>query len=271
MFTIAHAVYFESFFKRKFKGEFIFDIRDNSPMCKIPFFRRKMENLIADSKYTVISSAGFLKWLPLKYKEKYVVAHNVTSEVLHKYLNSSDLPVKGSVLRILTIGAIRDFGPNSYIIEQLANDMRFQMQFSGDGNGLERLKDFTAQSKYNNVSFTGKYLKKDEVQIVEKNDMINIYLSRNQNSDTAMANRFYLSVMLRKPMIVNNESFQAEQVCKYGIGVMLAPNDNVKEVLMTYWNSLDVERYNEGCTKFLTDVLNEIEIFKNRVIECVKG
>lgn len=84
VFTIAHAVFFHPFLEHKYKGRYIFDIRDHSPLCKIGFIRCVIKKLISDSAFTVLSSRGFLRWLPCVEEKKIVISHNITISALER-------------------------------------------------------------------------------------------------------------------------------------------------------------------------------------------
>ena len=269
VFTIQHAVFFESFLLNKFKGNFMIDIRDNSPVGRISFFNRKLVNLITHAATTVISSEGFLQWLPDCGKEKYTITHNVTLENIRNFsYKDCDISPKES-LRVLTIGSIRDLDSNSIVIKNLANNSHFELEFAGSGPAIHGLQAFTKQLQATNVSFSGRYRKSNENAIVDKADMINIFFDHNINSDTLMSNRFYLSVMLRKPMIVNDGCFQAEQVRKYGLGLVIAEGDDMAQKITDYWNSFDSKSYNQSCTRFLLKVEEDIAIFNKKILDIV--
>ena len=52
-----------------------------------------------------------------------------------------------------------------------------------------------------------------------------------------MTNRFYLSLIFKKPMIVNKDSIQASFVKKYNLGIIISSEDNISERIMDYKNS----------------------------------
>lgn len=269
IFTIQHAVFFENYLINKFTGNFVVDIRDNSPVLRIPFFKKKLKKLIKYSATTVISSEGFIKWLPKIEKGKYTISHNVSLENIKYYLDKNNDFFPNGRKRILTIGAIRDFESNSFVIKQLANNSNFELQFAGSGLAVEKLQAYAKGLNANDVKFTGKYQKKDENNIVDKSDMINIYFNHDINSDSLMSNRFYLSAMLRKPMIVNDGCFQADQVRKYGLGVVIYEGNNMSQEILDYWRTFDSKMYNENCIQFLSNVEEDILVFNKRLLEIV--
>lgn len=86
VFTIAHAVFFYPLLEKEYKGRYVFDIRDHSPMCKVGVIRRILKKLIDNSAFTVLSSRGFLRWLPYVNEDKLVISHNTTIGSINRYL-----------------------------------------------------------------------------------------------------------------------------------------------------------------------------------------
>lgn len=266
VFTIANAVYFDSLFSRRYKGRFFFDIRDYSPMCRFSYFRKKVNSLIKNSAFTVVSSIGFLKWLPSCSVNKYLVSHNTNINILDSHIHSQVTFCPSMPIRILTIGQLRDFVSNSRMITHLENNPKYHLIFAGDGLALEDLTNFSNERKANNVMFLGRYKKEEETSIVQKSNMINIFFCRDINSDTLMSNRFYLSVLFRKPMIVNEGCFQAEMVRKYGLGVAIGKDLDFNSAIQKYWQSFDPEQYDANCIHFLNDVRNDICHFEEVLV-----
>lgn len=90
VFTIAHTIFMSHSLNKQYHKKYVFDIRDYSPLCKIGYFRKRLERIIGNSAFTVISSSGFKRWLPKGDKYHYVIAHNTTKEMINKYINSQE-------------------------------------------------------------------------------------------------------------------------------------------------------------------------------------
>lgn len=267
VFTIAHACFLAYYLRRKYHNRYVFDIRDYSPFCGVKYLKKIIFNLINDSAFTVISSKGFLRWLPQFPESKYIVAHNTNIESI---LNGFDTKPNSEInypIKLLTIGQLRDYSSNSNIIERLGNDEDYKLVFSGSGLAEQPLKDFVIKTNVKNVSFTGRYKKEDEKKMVEACDMLNIYFNHDINSDTLMSNRFYLSVLHRKPMIVRKNTFQAELVELYGLGVVLDENDDFKKSIEQYVRTYDSEKYNKGCQQYLSIIQKEMQLFESKLVQ----
>ena len=172
-------------------------------------------------------------------------------------------------LSILTIGQIAYYDSQECFVNHLADKQDIDLAFIGAGPASEPLVNYVQEHDIKNVTFGGRYAKKDEMDIVQPYHMINIWLKHDINADSCMANRFYLSAQLRKPMIVSKGSFQGDLCEKYGLGVVLDENDDFSEKIMEWWRSFDAEKYDEGCRAFLRSVDNDMNIFENQLIELI--
>lgn len=158
---------------------------------------------------------------------------------------------------------IRDFESNAAIIDAFANRDGIIVQFAGSGS--EKLRNYSEAKEISNVSFSGRYQKDEEDDIVQQADMINLFLPHTLNSDTCMGNRMYLSARLRKPIIVTDNSWQAEVVKKYNLGVCLERNENLAEKISDYWLQLDWKAFDSGCNTFLKQVENDMQVWETKV------
>lgn len=270
VFTIVNSLFLQSFLRKYYQGRYIVDIRDYSPVCKVSFIKNKLKKLIYFSSNTVISSAGFLKWLPIEgVEKKIVVAHNIAFDKVKSFwdvVGGETVQQNHFTIRILTIGQIRDFTANATLIRKLNNHSSFHLLFCGVGPASNELQLFANEMKSQNVTFTGRYEKADEDAIVRECDMINIFFDHGINSDTLMSNRFYLSVLHRKPMIVTSKTYQAELVSEFNLGVVLESQDDFCSKIEEYWQSFDKEEYERGCRKFLKLVEIDMNLFQKTVL-----
>jgi len=81
--TIAIAVLLYPYLNKHYRRKYLFDIRDYSLILKFtPFILKKIIN---DSSATIISSAGFLHWLPKS--KKYFITHNSPLDLTNRNTN----------------------------------------------------------------------------------------------------------------------------------------------------------------------------------------
>ena len=272
-YTIADSLFFGFWLSRCYKRRFVFDIRDYSPLISMRFPLRIIKKILGASAMNVISSDGFRKWLPDGYN--YTLCHNTDLDKVRLSTDNYNLRVSvkeenyiypkrdDSTLIIITIGMIRDYKANATLVEAFANKEDVELRFAGAGG--EKLQCSFESERIKNVSFSGRYRKEEEDDLVRQADMINLFLPHTLNSDTCMGNRMYLAARLRKPIIVTDNSWQAEVVKKYNIGVCVEWGDNLYSKITGYWNNLDWIAFDAGCNAFLKKVQNDMNVWESKV------
>lgn len=245
------------------------DIRDYSRVYNYPFIPCVYSSIISKSLLVLISSAGFLSWLP-KY-DKYVVSHNMSCDMValaaKRLCRDDDVDDK---IKILTIGQIRDYSTNIRLIRELANINSFRIDFVGIGDDYDKLKKFVQVSDISNVSFRGRYSKCDEMNIVEQYNMINILSDDDINSRSLMSNRFYLSVLLKKPVIVSANTFQAQLVEKYALGIVVQDMNDLSQQILDYFNTFDRSAFQMSCDMLLDEFKLDLLSFEKNIILSLK-
>ena len=265
-FTIAQSMFIYPFLKEKYKGKYIFDIRDYSPMCRIAFFQKILIKLIDNSYFTAISSEGFMSWLPNVRINKYKITHNIPA-FFYNDNKSAIITKPKDKIKILTIGQIAYCRAQQDFIDKISECNIIDLHFVGYGFSVPILKKYVEDNHITNVFFHGKYKKKDEDAIVCAYDMINIYFNHGINEDTLLTNRFYLSVRLRKPMIVLQNTYQAALVEKYELGLIVSEKDDLVSKINFYWTNFDSYKFEKGCTDFLKTVKEDMLNFQEGIME----
>jgi hypothetical protein len=264
--TIVLAVYLKNILLNEYKDKYILDIRDYSPIY--PFVKRLQSKIISSSYKTVISSPGFLCWLPPS--NKYLLSHNVAKSKLVDLLSSFKLTdYLDSEFVVLTLGKIRDYKSNLRLISNLGDVDRFCIYIVGTGETIDKLKAVSGK-RYTNVFFDGYYEKNNEDSIVEKSHFINILLDTNKLSDTLMANRFYLALLHRKVMIVNEKSFHANYVREYGIGILVKNDDDLVVKISDFMSNFDQAKFNQKCMELIMNIQRDICFFENKLVGFVR-
>ena len=257
LFTLPSVVLIGEVVSSGYRNKYIVDIRDYSPLMALRYFARKISKSLSHSYANVISSEGFKKWLPNKYD--YLISHNTNFPILKDVdMVRRDRREK---IKILTIGALRDFDSNLQLINSLADNMLFQLQFSGKGVASAKIAKYIEKHEIMNAFVTGPYQKVDESTLVSDSDMLNVLLPHNMVSDFLMSNRFYLSVIYGKPMLVNEGCTQAYFVQKYDLGLVITPGDDIAGKVIDYWMHFSLERYNLGRKKFMELVQKDYKFF----------
>lgn len=247
---------------RKFRGRYMIDYRDLSIDQRLGF-KQLFSIMLRFSCVNVISSSGFLKCLP---KRSYFLSHNfdvnAAKESIHR-------PLKGSFyceneICILTIGAIRDYSSNVEVVKALANKKGIKMQFVGKGDGAVQIERYCIENDIKNISFVGFYQKQEEKEYIKDCSFMNIFYPRVITHDTALSNRFYNSLIYKKPMIVTKNTTQGDYVEKYQVGIAIENCNNIEHELRYFFN-LDYSSYAKRCNSLLESFLKDQEEFENAV------
>lgn len=247
-----------------FRFRYMIDYRDLSIEQKVGF-KQLFALMLKFSFANVISSPGFRSCLP---KCKYYLSHNFDVNAVRFALNNNTgedtFNIKQGI-DVLTIGAIRDFSSNIEVTKALANQNGFSLRFVGRGHGtVERLQAYCNQVNADNVSFVGRYDKPEEVGYVKSSTFMNIFYPRIITHDTALSNRFYNSLIYRKPMIVTKNTCQGDYAEKYDVGVALTDCSELITALQNFIKQ-DYAEYAKRCDSLLLEFLKDQESFENAV------
>lgn len=253
---------------RKFRGRYMIDYRDLSIDQRFGF-KQLFSIMLRFSCANVISSSGFLKCLP---KRSYFLSHNFDVNAVKEAINT---PLQGSFycegeIRILTIGAIRDYSSNIEVVKALANKKNINMQFVGKGDGAIQIERYCKENDVKNISFVGFYRKQEEKSYVKDCSFMNIFYPRVITHDTALSNRFYNSLIYKKPMIVTKNTTQGDYVEKYQVGIAMENCNNIEYELRCFLN-LDYLSYVKRCNCLLESFLKDQEDFERAVKRFVES
>lgn len=250
----------------RYKKKYIVDYRDLSIEQKIGF--KQIYSLILKNSYAnIISSPGFKKCLP---KNEYLISHNFNIDIVKKTLDleeKKDYNINNKI-DILTIGGIRDYSSNIEIVKALANSSDFKCRFVGKGNASEKIESYCKENNIKNVYFQGYYPKEEEPIHIKESTFMNIFYPRIITHDTAMSNRFYNSLIYKKPMIVTKNTTQGDYAEKYKVGVVLDDCHNLKNKLLNFLET-DFSEYAKNCNKLLSLFLEDEKEFVNKIEEFI--
>ena len=246
------------------------DYRDLSIEQKLGF-KQLFAIMLKYSCANVISSPGFKRCLP---KRKYFLSHNFDERAAQNALKYSAIENGFGLdknIDVLTIGAIRDYSSNIEIVKALVNKKGFSVRFVGRGQGtVERLKEYCYEVNANNVSFVGGYDKPEEPSYIESCTFMNIFYPRIITHDTALSNRFYNSLIYRKPMIVTKDTVQGDYAEKYNVGIAIKDCGNLENALKSFIEQ-DYHNYCKRCDSLLREFLNDQYDFVEAVKQFVKS
>lgn len=206
VFSPQLTIFLGGFLKKHYKGRYIVDYRDLSIEQK-PLFGKLFKSVLRNSYANVISSPGFKNYLPTGID--YVVCHNFNEELVKQALQDKAEPYTGKNIRVLTIDALRK-DMNIEVIDALGNVDGVELSFVEKGVSSDYLEGYVKEKGYTNISFTGYYRKDDEADIIKSNTFINIVYPLIPSHISALSNRFYNSLIHKRPMIVTKNTIQGD-------------------------------------------------------------
>ena len=259
------AVFIHRYLEKEYKGRFIMDYRDLGLDQK---FKGIFGRILDACAHIVISSPGFKKYLP--ERDDYFLSHNFDIDILKAALDDVrtvpyQLSRNEGKLEVLTIGSIRDYDQNSAVIAALANDERFHLTFAGRGYAAADLELFAKEQRVENIVFTGYYDKSTEPDIIKRATFLNIFYPRRPTHETAISNRFYNSLIFRKPMITTIGTIQGDYTERYGLGLAIQSADGLADRLEKYFESFDAVEFEQQRTRLLREFKSDYDLFENMV------
>lgn len=254
-------------FLLRWKKKYMIDYRDLSIEQK-PGLKQLFSLLVKRSYANVISSPGFARCLP---KSDYLISHNFSVDAVKQALDASDNEgfYISNGIDILTIGGIRDYSSNIEIIRSLANKEGFVCRFVGKGLAENQIKEYSETNKILNVHFWGFYQKEEEPGFIKTATFLNIFYPRIITHDTAMSNRFYNSLIYKKPMIVTQDTIQGDYAEKYELGVAIKDGEMLAEKLREFLKK-DYAEYCKRCNNLLKSFLEDQRVFEEKVEDFIK-
>ena len=250
----------------KYRNRFIFDIRDYS-YEKFWFFRKIEEKLTEKSIINIVSSKGYINFLP---DAEYYVVHNIPRMQYEEYKQKTNSD--SSVITLSFIGLIRFMEQNKKIIDFFCNDERFIVKFIG--TNAEQLHDYCQVVGAKNISLIGSFDPSKTLEFYKDTDAIlNLYGNHVPLLDYALSNKLYFAAALYKPIIVCEDTYMEEISSLYNIGFTLRMKDPAeKDELYRYIKNIDREAFIKNCDKFMDFSITENQTTRmevSRRLSCI--
>ena len=246
-------IFLSSFLNKKFKGKYVFDYRDLS-IEQNPFFKNKFIRLLSNSCLNIISSPGFKRYLPSTFD--YIVCHNINIDLAIKSLRDDVEKYSGEKIRILTIGAIR-VDSNYEVIDAIGNKADLFLSFVGRGPASIELEKYVNHKGFGNISFSGFYKKEEEPSIYKNHAFVNIIYPLIPSHISALSNRFYNSIIYRRPMLVRSGTIQGDYAKRYKVGLVINDCDNLPNFILDYNKQLNYDEYSNRCKELLESFVKD--------------
>lgn len=236
------------FLKKKYYKKYWIDVRDLTYESFAPFFRLE-KNAITNSYCSVVSSKGFIQYLP---PYDYRTIHNIDPSMDEYLLRFKH--TKSDVIRIGYYGNLSYWTSCKEMLDLFANDQRFIMKFAGPN--VERIRDYCNVNHIVNVAFHGEFPKNKTVDFYCDTDIIyNLYGSNNVNVRTALSNKLYYGLSFELPILVNSNTLMADIVSKYGVGFVFENNHAFPDKLFNEYSCFRDKHF--SFKNALADLKNE--------------
>ena len=232
--------------------KYILDIRDYSDESS-SWFRKAEETVINHSIITVISSKGFLKWLP--ERNKYTVAHNMPANyVPHQTCEC----FKNPDINIAYIGLVGYYPQNCALADCTVNT-RYRLTFSGAINASCPIEKYCSDHNYNHVSFTGVFNNSEKEKLYQGCDIINaVYGNDSEVVRHALPNKLYDALIYKIPIMAHKGTYLGEVIESAGVGFAVdASETDLLEQIEQYVASFDRDRFIDNCNNLLRQFENE--------------
>lgn len=251
-----------------YRYRYMIDYRDLSIEQK-PVFKQLFALVLKFSCLNVVSSPGFIKCLP---QRKYYISHNFDVKIVREAIAKS---TEGSFFRkdgikVLTIGGIRDYSSNIEVVKALGNKKGIHLDFVGKGDAAEQIKEYCQLHAIQNIGFKGFYQKEEEPAYIQSCTFMNIFYPRVITHDTALSNRFYNSLIYKKPMIVTKDTTQGDYAEANGVGVVVSNCSDLEQQLH-FFLERNYKDYAEKCNNLLKTFLTDQEEFEMKFKQFVEG
>lgn len=267
VFNTLPALFLVDILLLKYKSNYIFDYRDYT-YEKFYMYRKAVNAIVNNSYFTAISSKGFLKFL--KNKRKLVQNHNISNLELKK----SIVRLNGDLSKITIgfLGLVRYEDENKIIINSLKNSNRYILKYIGKMYDECRLQDYCEQENIVNVFFYGEFRNEDKGQLYNDIDIINaVYGNKTYEVRTALPNKLYDCLLLKKPMIVSNNTYLGSIVEKYNLGITIdLKKDNIIDRIEKYINKFNESVFMKNTEILLNVVLNDEKDFNKKFLKFIK-
>ena len=257
--TAAPAFFMGAGYLKRFSGNYILDIRDDTPIRrKLP---KVFQKLCSMAGAVVVSSHKYSEWIPCET----TLCHNVDIKQMEKYMG---LPVReqnDGPVRIVAAGMMREADINIEMLRAVGKDSRFSFSYIGRTNEQkERIEAFAKEQELTSVTFEGTYNKEDIVDIYrEKADLVNIIREKNTVNTEALPNKMYDAAVAGVPAVVfgHNEAV-ADYVREYRLGLVVEENmPRLADALDAQLKEFDYEAFGKGREAFFQAVFRDMECF----------
>lgn len=245
----------------KYKNKYIFDYRDKSYEYLKPY-AAVVNAVVNGSVETVLSSPWFKDFLTKK--KDYIIAHNFRKELLMNKKECCQKAEPGKKIKIGYVGLLREYEYHKKFVSTFGNDERFELHIYGCGDDCEALAEYA--HNFNNIFVYGAYRDSEKYKITDTFDMMLYNYPYSFVNDGAVANKYYDSLLMKKPMIVNDKTKIGKFVTDNGLGVSVDGDDkNAANKVYEWYRSFDSARFSEKCNILIEKYLEDNREFERKI------
>lgn len=242
-----------SFLNRCFSGKYIIDIRDYTLESHF-LFRCIEKKLITKSRLSVISSPGFINFLP---KNKYVLCHNLSQTY---YSNSKSFIKKtGKPIVIGYIGTIAYKEECIKMIKTIEeqNDALFVFHMYGEEVYGTEVASYISNYNVKKTIMFGKYNPSEKNDLIQKVDILfNVYGNNSPLLVYALSNKLYDSFYHKKPLLTSPNTEMSNLSNGFSFDVDFN-NPNILRDMYKWYSSINSSKFekyaNEKMQLFIED------------------
>lgn len=259
--TSVNAAYLALWLKKNYSRRYIVDIRDYSHENIRPYFY--LESVaVRNSLMNVISSAKFTDFLP---QADYCVCHNVNQNEAER---SEYLFCKASEpISIGYVGALSYVDQCKRLMELVATDERFTLDYYGSSVHEPTLKGYAQELRCKRIRFHGAYSASEKSAIIQKVDVLfNAYGNGTPLLDCALSNKLYDALIHKKPILTCPNTYMTEKggLLAFPIDLMTA---RTLEGLYNWYRMIEGKRLEEFANNILTSVLEENKATEEQIVK----
>lgn len=244
----------------RYRGRYIFDYRDKSYEYIKPY-SMLVNTLIKGSAETVISSEWFSE--ALTDKKDYILDHNFSADTL-KYWKKECVKKRSGKIIAGYIGALREYEYHKRLIDSFKDDKRFEFHTYGCGDDSARLAEYAKD--FDNIFVHGAYKESEKCGIIEQLDIMCYNYPYSYVNDGAVANKYYDSLIMKKPMFVNPRTVLGRFIEKEGLGVGVSEDGiGASERIYNWYRDFDKDKFAAACDACMDKYIKENEMFYKRI------
>lgn len=236
---------------KDYAGKYLVDVRDYF-LEKFPPYWSMERRALDSAAFVVASSPAYTSFLGNRSLQ---IMHNDTSASLKKELAAlAPFAQQKDPLVLASIGTLKDIEIDKQIIRYFLNDSRFELRFFG--RGYERLEGYIQEIGAMNIKVGGEFDARKTASLYEEVDAIlNTYGNQRMHVKYLLPNKLYIAARTQKPIIVSKDTYLAEVVNNYDLGLAIDFNDSsFKERLLGLYDADQMDLRRKGAESFIKEV-----------------